>query len=162
MGVSGVGKPRSASASPPPRREFIEGDDLHPAANIEKMSGGHPSPTRTGGPGWRRLPTDRGTTSGGSGPVLTCSALKRTYRDMLRRGAADTFFVHLDGPGVPVARADGDASTSCRRRLLQSQIDTLEPLEEDEHGSSLDVALPVDEIVAAGHGRDRAIAQTGC
>src|SRR5512144_596057 len=82
--------------------DFIEGDDLHPAANIAKMESGVPLTDEDREP-WLKaiaaLVADRDAE--GVATVVTCSALKRTYRDLLRSASdagSDTFFVHLHAP----------------------------------------------------------------
>jgi gluconokinase len=150
MGVAGAGK--TAVADPLSERlgwEFAEGDDFHPAANVEKMRTGAPLSDADRRP-WlealRDWTADRHRE--GRDTVLTCSALKRAYRDLLREADPTTYFVHLNGdPDLLLDRM--------RRRqhfmpesLLQSQFDTLEMLEPDESGVLIDVAPPVEEVLA--------------
>ena len=79
--------------------------------------------------------------------MVTCSALKRKYRDILR-DAAPTFFVHLDAPfQVLEARMQQRTKHFMPTSLLRSQFDTLEPLDEDESGAVVDVSPPIDEVV---------------
>ncbi len=80
--------------------------------------------------------------------MLTCSALKRAYRDILREGARDTFFVCLTGDESLLRERMENREHFMPASLLRSQLDILEPLDDDELGTTLDVALPVDEIVA--------------
>jgi gluconokinase len=83
----------------------------------------------------------------GTSTVVTCSALKRKYRDILR-DAAPTFFVHLDAPfQVLEARMQQRTKHFMPTSLLRSQFDTLEPLDEDESGAVVDVSPPIDEVV---------------
>ena len=79
--------------------------------------------------------------------MLTCSALKRAYRDVLRRADPDTFFVCLLGDEDLLRDRMEHRDHFMPASLLASQIETLEPLEDDENGVSVDVALSVDEIV---------------
>ena len=149
MGVSGVGKTtvarRLAAALD---LEVAEGDDFHPRSNIEKMSSGQPLTDEDRWPWLETLAdwTEERRTAGRD-TVLTCSALKRAYRDVLRRGAAETFFVCLLGAESLLRERMESREHFMPASLLASQIDTLEPLHEDERGVSLDVALTVDEIV---------------
>ena len=94
MGVSGCGK-SSAAAGVAARLGFplIEGDDYHPAANVQKMRSGH-ALNDDDRAGWlAKLSTL--LSQHPDGAVMTCSALKRRYRDQLRQSAADVGFVFL-------------------------------------------------------------------
>lgn len=150
MGVSGTGK--STVAKVLAERlgwPFAEGDDLHPAANVAKMAAGIPlaDPDR-----WPWLDAIAAWTSEqaaqGNSTIVTCSALRRAYRDRLRAAAAGTVFVHLVGSLDLLAermgaRKDHFMPTS----LLPSQLDALEPLEADEPGFTVDVGATTDAIV---------------
>ena len=128
--------------------EFIEGDDLHPRANIEKMSAGEPLTDEDRWPWLKAIAEvvavkDQQKVS----TVVTCSALKRSYRDILR-DAAPTFFVHLDAPfEVLQARMQHRTRHFMPASLLRSQFETLEPLDDDEAGEVVDVTPPVDEVI---------------
>lgn len=152
MGVSGTGKTsvgeRIAAAL---GTRFIEGDLHHPPANIEKMAAGVPLTDADRMPWLRALADLLGELSSqGTTAVLACSALRRSYRDVLRSKVpdGDVFFVHLD---APVDALEPRMATRTRHfmpvSLLQSQLDTLEPLESDEAGVVVDVAAPLDEVV---------------
>ena len=150
MGVSGVGKSTIAQRlAADLDLELAEGDDFHPRANIEKMSSGRPLTDEDRWPWLEALAawTDGRRTSGRD-TVLTCSALKRAYRDVLRRGAPDTFFVCLLGDESLLRDRMENRDHFMPASLLTSQIDTLEPLDDDETGVSVDVGLAVDDIVA--------------
>jgi len=83
----------------------------------------------------------------GTSTVVTCSALKRKYRDILR-DAAPTFFVHLDAPyEVLEARMRERTKHFMPASLLRSQVDTLEPLDDDEAGEVVDVSPSLDVVV---------------
>jgi gluconokinase len=149
MGVSGVGK--STVAELLTRRlgyAFAEGDDFHPPANVQKMSSGVPLQDEDRLPWLRSLAAWAGERhAAGESTVMTCSALKRTYRDVLREGAPNTVFVHLVGnPSLLLDRM-------ARREhfmppdLLESQFSTLEALHDDEEGIEVEVTLTPDEIV---------------
>jgi gluconokinase len=134
MGVSGCGKSVvGTELSRQTGRPFVDGDDLHPPANKEKMRAGIPLTDEDREP-WLRAIGVR--LAAGDGVIVACSALKRHYRDLLRESAPDTFFAHLD-PGVDTLRA----RLSTRRHeympasLLESQLATLEPLAADERGA---------------------------
>jgi gluconokinase len=83
------------------------------------------------------------------GVVVTCSALKRRYRDQLRAGAADTRFVHLHGAReLLAARCPRAPGHYMPPSLLQSQLDTLEPPGADERALSLPIDLPPEQLAA--------------
>ena len=128
--------------------EFVEGDSLHPRRNIEKMEAGTPLTDEDRWP-WLQAIADLVAVRDheGTSTVVTCSALKRKYRDILR-DAAPTFFVHLDAPfQVLEARMQQRMKHFMPTSLLRSQFDTLEPLDEDESGAVVDVSPPIDEVV---------------
>jgi gluconokinase len=150
MGVSGVGKSTVAQQlAADLDLELAEGDDFHPEANIAKMSAGDPLTDEDRRP-WlealARWTAER--RSEGRDTVLTCSALKQSYRDVLREGASDTFFVCLTGDESLLRDRMDNREHFMPSSLLRSQLDILEPLDGDELGTTLDVVLPVDEIVA--------------
>jgi gluconokinase len=128
--------------------EFVEGDSLHPRRNIEKMEAGTPLTDEDRWP-WLQAIADLVAVRDheGTSTVVTCSALKRKYRDILR-DAAPTFFVHLDAPfQVLEARMQQRTKHFMPTSLLRTQFDTLEPLDEDESGAVVDVSPPIDEVV---------------
>ena len=152
MGVSGTGKTTVATELADRFGwQFIEGDSLHPPANIAKMAAGVPLDDDDRWP-WLEvlasllaLHVDDGISS-----VLACSALKRTYRDALRAGvpAGSVFFVHLTAP-FPVLRKRMESREHFMPpSLLQSQLDVLEPLAADEPGAVFDVSQPLPDVIS--------------
>lgn len=149
MGVAGCGKTTIARHL---RDEFglrlAEADDLHPPANIAKMSSGEPLTDEDRWP-WldalARWTADQH--AAGTSTVLACSALRRAYRDVLRRPVPDTFFLHLHGEEDLLHRRMQRRDHFMPPALLRSQFETLEVLQPDEHGETLDVAPAVDELV---------------
>ena len=144
MGVSGSGK--STVAREVQRLtgwDLAEGDDFHPAANVEKMSAGRPLTDQDRFPWlgslarWIREHDEAGEPS-----LMSCSALRRTYRDVLRSGADDVTFVHLVGDKGVLLQRMGERDHFMPPELLESQLATLEPLHDAEGGLELDVALP--------------------
>ena len=137
MGVSATGKTTVGEGLAEELScEFIEGDALHPSANIKKMP-------------WLQAIAELVAVRDheGTSTVVTCSALKRAYRDVLR-DAAPTFFVHLEAPfEVLQERMSHRTKHFMPTTLLRSQFDTLEPLEDDEAGAAVDVTPPVDEVI---------------
>ncbi len=149
MGVSGTGK--SAVGKPLADRlgyVFAEGDDFHPPANIAKMSAGTPLNDQDRMPWLDALATwTRDRSMSGESTVLACSALKRAYRDVLRTGAPQTFFVLLNGDKALILERMRHREHFMPPSLLDSQFATLQPLAADEAGITVDIASPVDEIV---------------
>ena len=152
MGVSGTGKTTVGSLlAERLGMTFIEGDSLHPPRNIAKMSAGEPLDDDDRRPWLESLGSLLAFHhADGVSTVLTCSALKRAYRDVLRSRLPGgvVFFVHLEAP-FDVLRARMEAREHFMpASLLQSQFDTLEPLGPDELGAAFDVTPPVDRVVA--------------
>ena len=148
MGVSGSGKSTVGKALA--RRlgwEFIEADDFHPAANVEKMRGGAPLTDDDRRPWLEAI----GLWLAGQdveGGVIGCSALKRKYRDQLRHHAPRAVFLHLDGSRDVIARRQASRPGHFMpTSLLTSQFATLERLAPDEAGVVIDVDQSVDAIV---------------
>lgn len=150
MGVAGSGKTTVAGMLAERLGvDVAEADEFHPQANIDKMSAGTPLTDADRAP-WLAAIRDwlTGETDAGRSAVVTCSALKRSYRDVLRGAHGRVRFVHLDGS--PELLADRMAHRSGHfmpPTLLPSQLATLEPLEGDEDGIRIDVAAAPEEIV---------------
>ena len=149
MGVSGSGKSTVgrllASRLGVP---YAEGDDFHPPANVAKMSSGEPLTDEDRWP-WLRSLADWIAAHAGGG-VLTCSALKRAYRDVLASAGTPVWFLHLAGsPEVIAARLAARSGHFMPPALLDSQFADLEPLGPDEPGATVDVSGSPEEIVAA-------------
>jgi gluconokinase len=128
--------------------EFVEGDSLHSQHNIEKMSEGVPLTDEDRLP-WLQAIAELVAVrdAEGTSTVVTCSALKRSYRDVLRK-AAPTFFVHLHAPfEVLQERMQLRTKHFMPTSLLRSQFDTLEELGDDESGAVVDVSPPIDVVV---------------
>ena len=152
MGVSGSGKTTVARGiAEATGLVFAEADDFHPAANVEKMRSGIPLADDDRWPWLSELARWMAEQAAvGASTIMACSALKRAYRDVLASGPPSVFFVHLFGdPGLIEARISGRTGHYMPASLLGSQLATLEPLQPDETGLVIDVALPLDRIVAA-------------
>jgi len=149
MGVSGCGK--TAVGSLLAQRlgaRFIDADDLHPPANVEKMRAGIPLDDADRAP-WLRLLNARlrEVTAAGEPVVLACSALKQRYRDTLAAGVPWLRFVHLAGSRELIAaRLAARQHRYMPTTLLDSQFATLEPPAE---AVVVDVALPLEAAVEA-------------
>jgi gluconokinase len=149
MGVSATGKTTVAEELADELGcEFIEGDSLHPRRNIEKMEHGIPLTDEDRWP-WLQAIAEMVAVKDheGTSTVVTCSALRRSYRSVLR-DAAPTFFVHLHAPfEVLEERMQLRTKHFMPTSLLKSQFDTLEELGEDEDGAVVDVSPPIEEVV---------------
>lgn len=152
MGISGVGK--SAIGHELADRfglEYADGDDFHSQTNIDKMAAGTPLTDEDRWPWlddiatWLREHEE-------SGGVISCSALRRAYRDVLRAGSARTLFLHLGGDHDLIVDRMEHRDHFMPTSLLESQEKTLEPLGDDENGWLLDIAPSpaqiVDEFIA--------------
>lgn len=149
MGVAGTGKttigPLLAARSDVP---YAEGDDFHPKANIDKMTAGTPLTDDDRWP-WLDAIGDWAHGRAGRGGVVSCSALKRSYRDRLRAAAPGVVFVHLTGDRSLIEdRMSHRQGHFMPTALLDSQFATLQPLEPDEAGVAVDVTGSPEEITA--------------
>ncbi|HEX7982201.1 MAG TPA: gluconokinase [Duganella sp.] len=159
MGVSGCGKSsvglQLATALGAP---FLEGDSYHSYANVAKMSAGMALTDGDRADWLQALHAEIDhARERGSGLVLSCSALKRRYRDQLRGADPLLRFAHLDGPRELIAsRMAARAGHYMPPSLLASQLASLEPLQADEAGIVLDIVKDPTELVrdilrTAGH-----------
>lgn len=148
MGVSGSGKSTvGAVIAQRLRVPFADADDFHPPANIAKMSSGRPLDDDDRRP-WLESLGDWLAEHEDTGAVLSCSALKRSYRDLLHSRADGLQVLHLSGsPEVVEARLAARAGHFMPPALLRSQFATLEPLAPDEQGTTIDIDQDVDAIV---------------
>lgn len=144
MGVSGCGKTTVARGL---AKElgwpYDEGDDYHPQANVEKMKQHIPLEDADRWP-WLQILADRigERDRDGISSVLSCSSLKRSYRDLLRTGAPHVHFVHLYGEqSVLAARLAARQDHFFPPDLLASQYSALEQLQPDESGFVVDIEL---------------------
>jgi gluconokinase len=147
MGVSGSGKSTvGAALAQRLQVPFVDADTLHPAANIAKMAAGQPLDDDDRYPWLEKV--GQWLADHREGAVVSCSALKRRYRDQLRAHCPGVEFVHLRGSaeligGRLAARTDHFMPVA----LLRSQLNTLEPLGPDEAGMTVDVGPGIDAIV---------------
>jgi gluconokinase len=150
MGVSGSGK--STVAAVLVERlgwEFAEGDDFHPPANVEKMRAGRPLDDDDRRPWLLRLADWIGEHErAGRSAVITCSALKRSYRTLLRDGHPSVWFAHVTAdPEVLRHRITHRAGHYMPAALLDSQLATLQPLDDDEPGARISGDRPPEDVV---------------
>ena len=163
MGVSGCGKSTlGAMLAERLGLSFADGDDFHPAANKAKMADGTPLTDKDRIP-WLTLigkTLAAGDSGAASSPVIACSALKRSYRDLLRSHAPGLVFIHLaGGPDVISGRLAGRSHEYMPASLLQSQLATLEEPAEDESHIRVDILQGptslVEEILRKLHSAGR-------
>ncbi|WP_227497196.1 gluconokinase [Planctomonas psychrotolerans] len=151
MGVSGSGKSTvGLDLAEELGASFIDGDDLHPPANKAKMAAGHPLDDDDRWPWLDAIGAVLATRDDqGYPPIVACSALKRVYRDRLRAAAPGTVFVHLHGSAELLSSRLGPRMHEYMpATLLGSQLDTLQPLDEDEEGVVVDIAPLPPEVTA--------------
>ena len=150
MGVSGSGKTTVAERLAERLDwEFAEGDEFHPRANVEKMAAGHPLDDADRWPWLRTIGAwiDQREATGRS-VVVTCSALRRSYRDLLREGRPSVWFAHVTADAELLrSRIEGRAGHYMPASLLESQLAALEPLQPDEAGAEISGTGPPDAVV---------------
>lgn len=155
MGPSGCGKSTLGKAlAEAIGARFIDADDLHPLTNVDKMSAGIPLGDEDRTP-WLRSVGE--AIQGEDRIVVACSALRRRYRDAIRAEAPDTFFAELlvDRAAL-TARLDAREGHFMPPALLDSQLETLESLQEGEMGVQIPGSLPLDQQIRALQGVVRA------
>lgn len=157
MGPSGSGKSVVGAALAErlttryPGMRFIDSDDLHPAANVEKMRSGVPLDDGDRWPWLRRVGEALADAEGGC--VIACSALRRAYRDAIRAACPDAVFAELVVTADELGeRLEQRLDHFMPATLLASQLAALEPLADDERGVRVENTGPVGEVA------DRAIA----
>ncbi|MDF3045237.1 MAG: gluconate kinase [Ornithinibacter sp.] len=140
MGVSGCGKSTVAKGlSESLGWEFVEGDDFHPDTNVAKMRSGTPLTDEDRWP-WLESIGEwiSGKERAGESAVVTCSALRRAYRDLLREGRPHVRFLHVTAePDILFDRLRERSGHYMPSSLLASQLATLEPLADDEPGVTI-------------------------
>ncbi len=147
MGVSGSGKSTvGALLAARVRRPFVDGDDLHPPANKQKMAAGIPLDDANRAPWLDAI----AAAIAGAPKVVACSALKRSYRDRLRVAAPNARFVYLAGtPKLLALRLSARTHEFMPPGLIDSQLAILQPPGCDENALALDIQLSPQALVDA-------------
>ncbi|ALX92862.1 gluconate kinase [Serratia fonticola] len=153
MGVSGSGKSTiGAAVAREIKAKFIDGDDLHPRANIQKMASGQPLNDEDRAPWLQRLndaaySLNHKNESG----IIVCSALKRRYRDLLRKDNDNMVFIYLKGSFETIlARLQARSGHFMPTELLKSQFEALEePGVDEKDVICVDIDTDVEGVV--GH-----------
>lgn len=148
MGVCGCGKTTVGRAlAGALGLHYIEGDELHPPANVARMAAGI-ALTDTDRHGWLQAVAGQLACASG-GVVVGCSALKRSYRDLLRTASPSVRFVHLHGTReLLTARLAARKGHYMPASLLPSQLDTLQPPAADEPALTLDIDAAPEQLAA--------------
>lgn len=154
MGVAGSGKSRvGAALARVLGVVFVDGDDHHSAANVARMASGIPLTDDHRAEWLGELAAILAAArDGGTGIVLACSALRRSYRDLLRAGIAPAplQFIHLTGaPALIAQRLTSREGHFMPAALLESQLATLEEPGDDEAAWVCDIRSSPDDIVAS-------------
>jgi gluconokinase len=152
MGVSGSGKSLiGAALARALGVDFVEGDDYHTAANVARMASGIPLTDDDRAEWLRSLAARiRKAKESGTGLVVSCSALKRSYRDILRGAAGELQFVFLQGSRALLAgRLTSRRGHYMPPSLLESQLATLEEPSPDEQAWMCDIRESPEDIVTA-------------
>ncbi|MGM4878597.1 gluconokinase [Rhizobium leguminosarum] len=152
MGVSGCGKSSvGEKLAEALHLAFVEGDALHPAANVEKMSKGIPLIDEDRMPWLDRIGEDmKASLEKSQGIIVSCSALKRIYRDRLRAAAGgNLFFVYLEGSRALLMKRMGERKGHFMPvSLLDSQLATLEPPTGEPGVVTVDIDDTIEGIAA--------------
>ena len=148
MGVSGSGKSTiGAALADRLGIPFVDGDALHPMTNVERMAAGIPLTDEDRWP-WLKKVGEAMAAASGTGIVVACSALKRSYRDAIRAAAPEALFVYLDGPRELLASRLGHREGHFMpATLLDSQLEALEPLGDGERGIVISIDHSPEAIV---------------
>ena len=152
MGAAGAGKSRIGSAlAAALGLPFLEGDAFHPPENVAQMAAGVPLTDATRRPWLLSLATQlRDARASRRGGVLACSALKRSYRDLLRDGDESIRFILLTGDVALLReRLAGRTGHYMPAALLDSQLATLELPDADERAWTFDARESPEMIVSA-------------
>ena len=151
MGVCGCGKSEIGQRlAQQLNLRFVEGDAYHTDANVAKMAAGIPLDDKDRADWLLRLKSEIAQANvNETGLVLSCSALKRAYRDLLREADADLFFVHLHGDRQLISqRMQARGHHFMPTSLLDSQLQALQMLDASEQGILLDISPAPEALIS--------------
>ncbi len=152
MGVCGSGKTSVGLALTDHFKcRFVDGDDLHPRANIDKMASGHPLNDEDRKPWLIRInDVVYSLKKRSAGGVIVCSALRKCYRDIIREGNDNVCFLHLYGSyDTILERMRKRAGHYMKEDMVRSQFDTLEfPGADEPDVLNIDITPPLDQVIA--------------
>lgn len=149
MGVSGTGKNSVGEyLAVELGIDFVDGDDLHPASNVQKMRSGTPLEDEDRVPWLKEIGVQLAAYQAKQqGVIIACSALKRWYRELLRHYAPDVLFIHLAGGAeILTPRMQAREGHFMPVSLLQSQLATLESLANFERFIEVDISPSIVEV----------------
>ncbi|MDE1239920.1 gluconokinase [Vibrio aestuarianus] len=129
--------------------KFIDGDDLHPKANIIKMAGGEPLNDDDRKP-WLERIRDAAFSleSKNEQGIIVCSALKKTYRDQIREGNQNVTFLFLDGSfDLIMQRMQARQGHFMKANMVESQFNTLERPDDEDRVAVIDIDTNIDQVV---------------
>lgn len=151
MGVCGCGKTTVASQIAQRLNvKFIDGDDLHPKANIIKMAKGEPLDDLDRAPWLERIrDAAYSIETKGEVGVIVCSALKRSYRDLIRDGNQNVYFVHLEGDkALIMARMRQRKGHFMKENMVTSQFNTLEDPRAESKVMVVDIEGSQEQVIS--------------
>ena len=131
-------------------RKFIDGDDLHPRANIQKMASGQPLNDDDRKPWLERIrDAAYSLESKNEHGIIVCSALKKIYRDQIRDGNENVSFLFLDGSKeLILERMRARQGHFMKENMVNSQFETLERPENEPRTIFVDIDATIEEVVA--------------
>ena len=131
-------------------RKFIDGDDLHPRANIQKMASGQPLNDDDRKPWLERIrDAAYSLESKNEHGIIVCSALKKIYRDQIREGNENVTFLFLDGSkDLILERMRARQGHFMKENMVNSQFETLERPEDEPRTIFVSIDATIEDVVS--------------